>query len=322
MSVVLKEKPDTALKPSVDKNAFKYRFFRDLRLNKYVYLMLIPVVAYYIVFYYVPMYGLQIAFKDFSPGLGMWESPWVGFQHFESFFNSYYFWRLLRNTLLLSFYELLFGFPAPIILALLLNELRSVLFKRAVQTITYMPHFISIVVISGMLVDFLSRDGLVNIVLGWFGVEPTAFLGESSWFRTIFVSSNIWQSVGWGSIIYLSAMSGIDPSLYEAAKVDGASRWKQTLHITIPGIMPTVIILLILQIGTLMSVGTEKILLLYNSTTYETADVIGTFVYRKGILESDFSYSAAVGLFNSVINFILLITANAISRRTSDTKLW
>ncbi len=185
-----------------------------------------------------------------------------------------------------------------------------------------MPHFISIVVISGMLVDFLSRDGLVNIVLGWFGVEPTAFLGESSWFRTIFVSSNIWQSVGWGSIIYLSAMSGIDPSLYEAAKVDGASRWKQTLHITIPGIMPTVIILLILQIGTLMSVGTEKILLLYNSTTYETADVIGTFVYRKGILESDFSYSAAVGLFNSVINFILLITANAISRRTSDTKLW
>ncbi|TMV48153.1 sugar ABC transporter permease [Paenibacillus mesophilus] len=322
MSVVLKEKPDAALKPSVDKNAFKYRAIRDLKLNKYVYLMLIPVVAYYIVFYYVPMYGLQIAFKDFSPGLGLWESPWVGFQHFESFFNSYYFWRLLRNTLLLSFYELLFGFPAPIILALLLNELRSVVFKRAVQTITYMPHFISIVVISGMLVDFLARDGLINIVLSWFGVEPIAFLGESSWFRTIFVSSNIWQSVGWGSIIYLSAMSAIDPSLYEAAKVDGASRWKQTMHITLPGIMPTVIILLILQIGTLMSVGTEKILLLYNSTTYETADVIGTFVYRKGILESDFSYSSAVGLFNSVINFILLISANAISRRTSDTKLW
>jgi putative aldouronate transport system permease protein len=322
MSVVLKEKPDTALKPSVDKNAFKYRAIRDLKLNKYVYLMLIPVVAYYIIFYYVPMYGLQIAFKDFSPGLGMWDSPWVGFQHFESFFNSYYFWRLLRNTLLLSFYELLFGFPAPIILALLLNELRSVMFKRTVQTITYMPHFISIVVISGMLVDFLARDGLVNIVLSWFGVEPIAFLRESSWFRTIFVSSNIWQSVGWGSIIYLSAMSAIDPSLYEAAKVDGASRWKQTLHITLPGIMPTVIILLILQIGTLMSVGTEKILLLYNSTTYETADVIGTFVYRKGILESDFSYSSAVGLFNSIINFILLISANAISRRTSDTKLW
>ncbi|MEF3302349.1 ABC transporter permease [Paenibacillus sp. GYB003] len=321
MSVAVKDKPE-ALKPTVDKNAFKYRAIRDLKLNKYVYLMLIPVVAYYIVFYYVPMYGLQIAFKDFSPGLGLWDSPWVGFQHFESFFNSYYFWRLLRNTLLLSFYELLFGFPAPIILALLLNELRSNVFKRAVQTITYMPHFISIVVIAGMMVDFLARDGLVNIVLGWFGVEPIAFLRESEWFRTIFVSSNIWQSVGWGSIIYLSAMSGIDPSLYEAAKVDGASRWKQTMHITLPGIMPTVIILLILQMGNLMSVGTEKILLLYNSTTYETADVIGTFVYRKGILESDFSYSSAVGLFNSVINFIMLILANAISKRTSETKLW
>jgi len=321
MSVVVKETSET-LKPKVDKNAFKYRALRDLKLNKYVYIMLIPVVAYYIIFYYVPMYGLQIAFKDFSPGLGLWSSPWVGFQHFESFFNSYYFWRLLRNTLLLSFYELLFGFPAPIILALLLNEIRTNWFKRAVQTITYMPHFISIVVISGMMVDFLARDGLINIVLSFFGVEPTAFLGESSWFRTIFVSSNIWQSVGWGSIIYLSAMSGIDPSLYEAAKVDGASRWKQTMHITLPGIMPTVIILLILQMGNLMSVGTEKILLLYNSTTYETADVIGTFVYRKGILESDFSYSAAVGLFNSIINFILLIAANTISRRTSDTKLW
>ncbi|GAA3410270.1 ABC transporter permease [Paenibacillus hodogayensis] len=321
MSVVTKEKSGPP-KPEVDKNAFKYRARRDLKLNKYVYLMLVPVVAYYIVFYYVPMYGLQIAFKDFSPGLGLWDSPWVGFQHFESFFGSYYFWRLLRNTLLLSFYELLFGFPAPIILALLLNEIRSNLFKRAVQTVTYMPHFISVVVIAGMMVDFLSRDGLINIVMGFFGIDPIAFLGESSWFRTVFVSSNIWQSVGWGSIIYLSAMSGIDPSLYEAAKVDGASRWKQTMHITLPGIMPTVIILLILQMGNLMSVGTEKILLLYNSTTYETADVIGTFVYRKGILESNFSYSAAVGLFNSIINFILLIAANTISRRTSDTKLW
>ncbi|MBD2860485.1 MULTISPECIES: ABC transporter permease [Paenibacillus] len=306
----------------VDKNSFKHRSLRDLKINKYVYLMLIPVITYYVVFYYVPMYGLQIAFKDFSPGLGMWDSPWVGFQHFESFFNSYYFWRLLRNTLLLSLYELLFAFPASIILALLLNELRSAALKRVVQTVTYMPHFISIVVISGMLVDFLARDGLINNVLAWFGFEPIAFLRESSWFRTIFVSSNIWQNIGWGSIIYLSAMSSIDPSLYEASRVDGASRWKQTLHVTLPGIMPTVVILLILQIGSFMSVGTEKILLLYNSTTYETADVIGTFVYRKGILESDFSYSAAVGLFNAIINFTLLVLANAISRRTSDNKLW
>lgn len=321
MSVMLKKQSGPP-KPAVDKNSFKYRSLRDLRINKYVYLMLVPVIAYYVIFYYVPMYGLQIAFKDYSPGLGMWNSEWVGFRHFESFFKSYYFWRLLRNTLLLSLYELLFGFPASIILALLLNELRSNVLKRFVQTVTYMPHFISIVVISGMLVDFLARDGLINNVLGLFGVEPVAYLGESSWFRTIFISSNIWQSVGWGSIIYLSAMSGIDPSLYEASRVDGASRWKQMLHVTLPGIMPTVVILLILQIGSFMTVGTDKILLLYNSTTYETADVIGTFVYRKGILESDFSYSAAVGLFNSIINFALLVLANAISRRTSDNKLW
>ncbi|MDF2670948.1 MAG: transporter permease subunit [Paenibacillus sp.] len=322
MSVVSKEEMRPP-QPAVDKNSFKYRSLRDIKINKYIYLMLVPVVAYYLIFYYAPMYGLQIAFKDFSPGLGIVDSPWVGFQHFLDFFNSYYFWRLLRNTILMSLYDLAFSFPASIILALLLNELRSAMFKRAVQTITYMPHFISIVVISGMMVDFLARDGLINNVMSSvFGIEPIAFLQESGWFRTLYISSGIWQNIGWGSIIYLSAMSSIDPSLYEAAKVDGASRWKQTIHITLPGIMPTVIILLILQIGNFMSVGTDKILLLYNSTTYETADVIGTFVYRKGILESDFSYSAAVGLFNAIINFTLLVLANAISRRTSDTKLW
>jgi putative aldouronate transport system permease protein len=198
----------------MNKNSYKISTLRDLKINKYVYLMLLPVVAYYIVFCYVPMYGLQIAFKDFSPGLGMWHSRWVGLQHFADFYHSYYFWRLLRNTVLLSFYELLFGFPACIILALLLNELRSVALKRVVQTVTYMPHFMSIVVVCGMLSDFLARDGLVNHVLTVFGVEPIAFFQESGWFRTIFVSSNIWQGVGWGSIIYLSAMSGIDPSLY------------------------------------------------------------------------------------------------------------
>ncbi|WP_309119592.1 ABC transporter permease subunit [Paenibacillus sp.] len=305
----------------VDKNAFSYRAFRDLKLNKYIYVMLVPVIAYYVVFLYGPMYGLQIAFKDYSAGAGMWNSPWVGFKHFESFFESYYFWRLLRNTVLLSLYELVFAFPASIILALLLNELRSNRFKRMVQTVTYMPHFISIVVISGMLVDFLSRDGLINNVIAMFGFERTAFLGEAGWFRSIYISSNIWQSVGWGSIIYLSAMSSIDPSLYEAARVDGANRWKQTLHVTIPGIMPTIVILLILQIGSFMTVGTEKILLLYNPTTYETADVIGTFLYRKGILEADYSYSAAVGLFNSVINFALLVLANAASKK-SGNNLW
>lgn len=305
----------------IDKNAFKYRAWRDLKINRYVYVMLIPVVTYYIIFLYLPMYGLQIAFKDFMPGAGMHDSPWVGFKHFESFFNSYYFWRLLRNTLLLSLYELIFAFPASIILALLLNELRSNKFKRVVQTVTYMPHFISIVVVCGILVDFLARDGLINDLVAFFGFERSAFLGESSWFRSIYISSNIWQSVGWGSIIYLSAMSSIDPSLYEAARVDGANRWKQTFHVTLPGIMTTVIILLILQIGNFMTVGTEKILLLYNSSTYETADVIGTFLYRKGILEADYSYSAAVGLFNSIINFTILIIANATSKK-SGNNLW
>lgn len=306
---------------TIDRNAFKYRAKRDLKINRYIYLMLLPVITYYIIFLYFPMYGLQIAFKDFSPGAGLLGSPWVGFKHFETFFNSYYFWRLLRNTLLLSIYELLFAFPASIILALLLNELRSNKFKRLVQTITYMPHFISIVVICGILVDFLARDGLINDLIASLGFERTAFLGESSWFRSIYISSNIWQSIGWGSIIYLSAMSSIDPSLYEAARVDGANRWKQTFHITLPGIMTTVVILLILQIGNFMTVGTEKILLLYNSSTYETADVIGTFLYRKGILEADYSYSAAVGLFNSIINFTLLIIANAVSKK-SENNLW
>ncbi|OAS20765.1 sugar ABC transporter permease [Paenibacillus oryzisoli] len=285
--------------------------------------MLLPVVVYYVLFYYVPMYGLQIAFKDYSPGVGILHSDWVGLKHFQDFFGSFYFTRILRNTLLISMYELLFAFPASIVLALLLNELRSAVLKRTVQTITYMPHFISIVVISGMMVDFLARDGLINNLLSsLFGLEPISYLQESSWFRSVYISSNVWQNIGWGSIIYLSAMSGIDPSLYEAARVDGANRWKQTMHITLPGIMSTVVILLILQIGHFMSIGADKILLLYNPTTYETADVIGTFVYRKGILESDFSYSATVGLFNSLINFTLLVLANALSRRTSDNKLW
>jgi len=316
--------PVQAGRPSAkraNKHTLRYRALRDLKLNRYLYMMIVPVIAYYALFVYGPMYGLQIAFKDYSIGAGMWNSPWVGFKHFLAFFDSYYFWRLLRNTLLISLYELLFVFPAAIILALLLNELRSNRFKRLVQTVTYMPHFISIVVISGILVDFLSRDGLINDVIAFFGLQRTAFLGESGWFRTVFISSNIWQNVGWSSIIYLSAMSSIDPSLYEAARVDGASRWKQTIHVTLPSIMPTIVILLILQIGSFMTVGAEKILLLYNPLTYDTADVIGTFLYRKGILEADYSYSAAVGLFNSVISFILLVVANTLSKR-SGNNLW
>lgn len=307
---------------TVKRQGFGARLLKDLKRNKYIYLMVLPVVIYYLVFHYGPMYGAQIAFKNYNTAEGIWGSPWVGLDHFIDFFNSFYFWRLLRNTFLISFYELIFGFPAPILLALLLNELRHVLFKRTVQTITYLPHFISIVVVVGMLVDFLARDGLVNQVLATFGVEPVAYLQKAEWFRTIYVSSGIWQGVGWGSIIYLAAISNIDPTLYEAAKIDGAGRFKQALHVTIPGITPIIIILFILQMGNMLAVGYEKIILMYNSLTYETADVISTYVYRKGILEANFSFSAAVGLFNSIINFTLLITANRISRRVSDTSLW
>ncbi|MFD2614421.1 ABC transporter permease [Paenibacillus gansuensis] len=295
---------------------------KDLRRNKYIYLMALPVVAYYLVFHYGPMYGLLIAFKDFNTSAGIWGSPWVGFDHFKDFFQSHYFGRLLRNTVLINVYELLFAFPASIVLALLLNEIRSSMFKRTIQTVSYLPHFISIVVVVGMMVDFLATDGLINQLIALFGLEPISFLREPGWFRFLYVSSGIWQSIGWGSIIYLAAISNIDPALYEAAKMDGAGRWKQTLHITIPGIMPTIVILLILNMGSMMSVGSEKVLLMYNPLTYETADVISTFVYRKGILEANYGYTAAVGLFNAVISFALIVTANGISKRVSENKLW
>ncbi|QOT11073.1 sugar ABC transporter permease [Paenibacillus sp. JNUCC32] len=295
---------------------------KDIVRNRYIYLILLPVVAYYIIFHYGPMYGLQIAFKDYGLADGIWGSPWMGFAHFESFFGNYYFWRLIRNTLLINIYELLFAFPASIILALLLNEIRRSFFKRIVQTISYLPHFISIVVVVGMMIDFFARDGLVNHLLGIFGLEPIAFMQEPGWFRFMYVSSGVWQGIGWGSIIYLAAIANIDPTLYDAARIDGAGRWKQTLHITLPGIMPTIVILLILNMGSMLSVGSEKIILMYNPMTYETADVISTYVFRKGILGADFGYTAAVGLFNSVISFILIVLANSISKRVSEHKLW
>jgi putative aldouronate transport system permease protein len=295
---------------------------KDLRRNKYVYLMLSPVVLYYLVFHYGPMYGAIIAFKDFSPVEGILGSPWVGFENFQDFFSGVFFWRLVRNTLAINVLDLFFGFPAPIILALLLSEITSPRFKRTVQTITYIPHFVSLVVVVGMLVDFLARDGLVNNLLSAIGVQATAFMQSADWYWFLYVGSAIWQSVGWGSIIYLAAIANVDATLYEAAVVDGAGRWRQLWHITLPGILPTIIILLILRIGQMMSIGYEKTILMYNPMTYETADVISTYVYRKGILNADYSFSAAVGLFNSAINFALLILANRISRRISNMGLW
>jgi len=299
------------------------RIGRDVSLNRYVYLMLLPVLIYYLLFHYYPLYGAQIAFRRFSPGLGILGSPWVGFSNFTSFFKSIYFGRLVRNTLTINLMNLVFGFPAPIILALLLNEVGFSPFKRVVQTLTYMPHFISVIVICGMVLNFFARDGLVNNLLSLFSSAPRInYMLEPQWFRTIYVASDIWQHAGWGTIVYLSALSALDPQLYEAAVIDGAGRWRQMLHVTLPGILPTIIILFILRLGSMMSVGSEKILLLYNSNIYETADVISTFVYRKGIMETDFSYSAAVGLFNSVINFAILLTANRASRLVSGTSLW
>ncbi len=295
---------------------------KDFARHKSIYLMAVPVLLYYIVFHYAPMYGSIIAFKNYQIAEGIWGSPWVGFDQFERFFNGYYFWRLLKNTVLISLYSILFGFPAPILLALLLNEVRLRWFKRAVQTVTYLPHFISIVVISGILIDFVSRDGLLNDIIAYFGGTRTAFLAFPEYFRTIFVSSGIWQEVGWGSIIYLAALSAINPELYEAATIDGANRWKQVLHITIPSLVPIMAVLLILRIGHVMDVGFEKIILLYNPTTYETADVIASYIYREGLGGFNYSYSAAIGLFQSVVNLLLLVMANLWSKRMNGSGIW
>lgn len=302
--------------------AWFQKFGRDLVKYRYIYLMLIPVLAYYICFCYIPIYGVQIAFKNFSPGLGIDGSPWVGLYHFKSFFNSPYFVRLLRNTLLLSTYSIIFTFPASILLALLLNEVRCSIFKRTVQTISYLPHFISVVVLCGIIREFTSSGGLISNILVYFGGTSKSLLGIASYFRPIYVSSEIWQGVGWGSIIYLAALAGIDPTLYDAAMVDGAGRFRRMWHITLPGIMPTIIIMLILRLGSLMNIGWEKVILLYNDGIYETADVISSFVYRKGLLEQSYSYSSAVGLFNSAINFVMVMASNFLSRRFSDTSLW
>jgi putative aldouronate transport system permease protein len=314
-------KVEIGLSYKKEKSIWK-RLAADIKSNADLYLMIIPVLLFYIIFHYGPMYGASIAFKDFTPAKGVFDSPWVGFKHFESFFKSYYFIRILKNTLFISINTLIFGFPAPIILALLMNELRSKVFSRTVQTITYMPHFISMVVICGMIVQFTKDTGVVTTFLSYFGLAKENMLNNSALFVPVYVISGIWQEVGWGSIIYLAALMGIDQELYEAAKIDGAGRWKQVLHITIPGILPTIIILLILRMGSMLNVGFEKIILLYNPSIYETADVISSFVYRKGLLEFNWSYSSAVGLFNSLINFTLVVLSNKISKKATETSLW
>ncbi|MEF3304750.1 ABC transporter permease [Paenibacillus sp. GYB003] len=296
---------------------------RQLRKNWDLYLLIAPVIVFFIVFEYIPMYGVQIAFKNFIATKGIWGSPWVGFRHFERFFESYYFWRLLKNTLGIGLYQLLVGFPIPIALALLINEVKSKAFSRFVQTVTYAPHFLSTVVMVGILFIFLSpQTGLLNKAITLLWGEPIDFLTEPAWFKSIYVWSGVWQQMGWSSIIYLAALTGIDPQLHEAARVDGAGRLRRIWHINLPGIAPTITILLILNMGSLLSVGFEKVFLMQNSLNMQASDIIATHVYRKGIIDGQYSYSAAVGLFNSVINFVLLILVNRIARKVNDTSLW
>jgi putative aldouronate transport system permease protein len=310
------------MQTAVKKTNWRKFLLADLLRNKALYMMMIPALAYYIIFHYGPMYGAIIAFKDYSPSNGIWGSEWVGLEHFKDFFSGFYFWRIFKNTLLISLYSLVFGFPAPIILALLINELRSSGFKRIVQSITYMPYFISLIVICGIIKDFTNSGGIINSLFAYFGGDGKTMLQNPDYFRPIYIVSEIWQHFGWESIIYLAALSGIDQEQYEAAKIDGAGRFRQMLSVTLPGILPTITILLILRIGSLLNVGFEKIILLYNPSIYDTADVISSYVYRKGLIEFNWSFSASVGLFNSLINLSLLILANYISRKISENSLW
>ena len=294
----------------------------DLQRNYQAYLMVLPSIVLIFIFCYIPMYGVLMAFENYRPQLGVLGSEWVGLYHFKDFFTSPHSLNVLRNTVVISVYSLLVGFPFPIILALLLNEVRCQAYKRTVQTISYMPYFISNVVICGMLKSFLAYDGLFNQIGAVFGMAPKSFLSNPALFPSVIVFSDLWQSIGWNSIIYMAALAGIDPDLYEAAHIDGCGRLRQIWHITLPGIVPTMVTLLILSIGGLLSANSDKILLLYSPLTYETGDVIGTFVYRRGIKGGDFSYSTAVSLFQTIINFLLLIFANWFSNKTTETSLW
>ncbi|HHY83395.1 MAG TPA: sugar ABC transporter permease [Clostridiales bacterium] len=294
--------------------------------------MFLPVFVYYVIFCYLPMYGIVIAFQDFRPGMDFFENAkWVGFMHFRNFLSSPIALKVIKNTIMLNLWELAFGFPAPIILALLLNEIRVSWFKRTVQTISYLPHFVALVVIIGIVKDVVSTEGLINTlrlyIHQWMGNDPSTFkpivfLNQPQYFRPIYVFSGIWQGVGWGSILYIANLASIDPTLYEAAEIDGAGRFRKMFNITIPGIMPTITIMLIFAIGGLLSSGFEKLILLYQPLTYEVADTIGTYMYRVGLEEAKYSLSAAVSLFSTVINFGLLVGVNKLAAKVSENSLW
>lgn len=310
---------DTALSPKGE----RMRILKsDMRRNWSLYLLMLPVLAFYLVFCYKPMYGAIIAFKQYSPGLGIWNSPWVGLENFRYFFSNPDFIRILKNTLIISVTTILFSFPAPIILALMFNELTNAKFKKVAQTVSYVPHFISLVVICGLIKLFVQDGGMIQQLVSSITGTSGSLLNRKEAFLPIYVLSDIWQNIGWDSIIYVAALSGVDQQLYEVARVDGAGKWKQMLNVTLPALKPTIIIMLILRVGNMLNVGYEKIILLYNPLIYDTSDVISTYVYRMGFESQDWSYSTAVNLFNSVINFIILVTANSLSRKFSETSLF
>ncbi|MDY3280330.1 MAG: ABC transporter permease subunit [Eubacteriales bacterium] len=305
-----------------NKGSLGQRISRDFSLNKYKYLLILPVLVYLFLFCYKPMYGLVIAFKNYKPTRGIAGSKWVGFLWFETFFKDPYFFRLIRNTFLLSLLNIVFGFPAPILLALLLNEVGNNKFKRTVQTITYMPYFISMVVMCSIIRIYCQENGLFSQIAEFFGGSRKNYLMDAGAFRPIHVLSGIWQGIGWNSIIYLAALAGIDQAQYEAARIDGANRFQQVLHITIPGILPTIVVLFVLRMGSILNVGYEKVLLLYNTSIYETADVLSTYIYRMGLESQKYSLSTAVGLFNTLVNIVFLVLTNWISRRTTESGLF
>ncbi|GIO53876.1 ABC transporter permease [Paenibacillus cineris] len=295
---------------------------RLFRKDWQLYSLLVLPVIYLLIFKYGPMIGNVIAFRRFVPGGSIFGEKWVGFHYFQMFIQDPNFWKVFTNTLILGALTLLFTFPIPIIFALLLNEVKNKKFKKFVQTASYMPHFLSIVIVAGMILQMTSASGSINALIRFFGGDGINFMQRAEWFRAIYVTSEVWQGMGWGAILYLAALTTIDESLYEAAKIDGANRWKQTLHVTIPGILPTIVTLLILNMGSFLAIGFEKILLLYNPVIYETSDVISTYLYRVGLQSSSFSYATAIGLFESIIGLILVFSVNAISRKVTERSLW
>ena len=297
--------------------------WKEIKRSKELYILLIPTILWFLIFFYRPIGALQIAFQDYNPIQGIDGSPWVGLKHFKAFFTNPYAGRIIRNTFTINVISLCTIFPITILFALFLNEIPSKRFKTFVQTASYMPHFISTVVVAGLVVSFLSPSaGIINILLEKIGFERQYFLIKPEWFKTIYVAMGGWQGIGFGTIIYTSAISLIDETIYEAARIDGAGRFRQMWHVTLAGILPTIVVMLIMRVGSMLSVGYESIILLYQPSTYDTADVISTFVYRRGLVDSDYSFSSAVGLFNSVISFVLVVMANTISRKLSDMSLW